>query len=142
MLFRSSCCRYNHPAIDAVAGLMREHVFRANDITAMEVHPFCWALTLGNKVEPRNLVDVQYSIPCCIGVAAVIGTHALLPVDERTLNRPDVPAFALRVTLHTDSALDSRFPAETVARVIVQTPQCVYESPVTTPPGEIGRAHV
>lgn len=131
-----SCCRYNHPAIDAVAGLMREHAFSASDITAVEVHTFGWALKLGNKIEPRNLVDVQYSIPYCIGVAAVIGTDALLPVDERTLNRPDVSAFARRVTLHTDSALDSRFPAETLARVIVRTPQRVYESPVTTPRGE------
>ena len=131
-----SCCRYNHAAIDAFAALVRRHALTARDIMAVDVHTFGWALKLGNKVEPLNLVDVQYSIPYCIGLTAIMGTESLLPVDERTLNRPDVSAFARKVKLHTDTTLDNRFPAETPARVVVCTANQRYESPVTTPLGE------
>jgi 2-methylcitrate dehydratase PrpD len=131
-----SCCRYNHGAIDAFVALMDEHRLAPREITAVDVHTFSWALKLGNKVEPRNLVDVQYSVPYCIGVAAIAGADALVPVQEQVLDRPDISAFAKKVALHADPALDARFPRETLARVVITTAGGRFESPVTTPRGE------
>ncbi|MEQ1773340.1 MAG: MmgE/PrpD family protein [Burkholderiales bacterium] len=131
-----SCCRYNHSAIDAFTALMADHSLPPNDIVAVDVHTFGWALKLGNKIEPQNLVDVQYSIPYCIGMAAIMGSAALLPIEADALNRPDVSEFARKVTLHTDAALDARFPDETLARVVITTHNATFESPVTTPRGE------
>jgi 2-methylcitrate dehydratase PrpD len=131
-----SCCRYNHGAIDAFIALMAEHRLAPAEIASVEVHTFGWALRLGNKVEPRNLVDAQYSIPYCLGVAAIMGAAALLPVDGNVLTRPEVSAFARKVTLHADPVLDARFPGETLARVVVATPRGRLESPVTAPRGE------
>jgi 2-methylcitrate dehydratase PrpD len=131
-----SCCRYNHAAIDALIALMTERSLVAGDIIAVDVHTFGWALKLGNKTEPQNLVDAQYSIPFCMGLAAVAGAEALLPLEAAALDRQDAAAFARKVTLHLDPALDARFPAETLARVVVVTAGCRFESPVTTPRGE------
>ena len=131
-----SCCRYNHAAIDAFVAVVAQQGLAAQDIVAVDVHTFGWALKLGNKTEPQNLVDVQYSIPYCIGVAAVMGAEALLPVDNDALNRADVAAFAHQVKLHEDVAMSARFPGETLARVVVTTRRGRFESPVTTPRGE------
>jgi 2-methylcitrate dehydratase PrpD len=131
-----SCCRYNHSAIDAFVALMAEHRLAAHEITAVDVHTFGWALKLGNKIEPRNLIDVQYSVPYCIGVAAIMGTDALVPVQEQVLDRPDISTLATKVALHAEPALDARFPRETLARVVITTPRGRFESPVTTPRGE------
>ena len=131
-----SCCRYNHSAIDAFTSLMSRHRLSPNEIVSVDVHTFSWALKLGNTVEPRNLIDVQYSIPYCIGVAAIMGVEALLPVATDGLNRPDVSAFAHKVTLHTDAELDARFPDETLACVIITTSNGKFESPITAPRGE------
>lgn len=137
-----SCCRYNHAPIDALVDLMRTRALTADAIDSVAVHTFGWALQLGNKLEPVNLVDVQYSIPYCLGIAAVLGEGALTPVDERCLraeHRGAISAFARKVHMHSDAALDARFPAETLARVVVRTAHAVHESPVTTPRGEPSR---
>jgi len=131
-----SCCRYNHCAIDALAGLMAKRALTASDIVAIDVYTFGWALKLGNLVEPRNLIDVQYSIPYCLGVAAILGRDALLPLADSVLHRADIATFARKVRLHDDPALDARFPSETLARVVVTTRESRIESPVTAPRGE------
>jgi 2-methylcitrate dehydratase PrpD len=131
-----SCCRYNHAAMDAFAAVVVQQGLAAEDMVTVDVYTFGWALQLGNKVAPQNLVDVQYSIPYCIGVAAIMGAEALLPVDMDVLHRADITAFARKVTLHEDSAMSARFPAETLARVVITTRVGVFESPVTTPRGE------
>jgi 2-methylcitrate dehydratase PrpD len=93
-------------------------------------------LRLSNRTEPTNLVDVQYSIPYCLGLAAILGPSALLPLTKDILFRDDVSQFARKVTLHLDSALDERFPAETLTRVVVHCRGERYESAVTAPRGE------
>lgn len=131
-----SCCRYNHCAIDAFCDLLKQHRLMAQDIVAVDVHIFGWALKLGNKTEPANLVDVQYSIPYGMAIAAIMGAHALLPVADDVLNRPDIAAFARKVRLNLDTDLDARFPAQTLARVVIHTREGAFESPVTEPRGE------
>lgn len=131
-----SCCRYNHGAIGAFVALLAEHHVSPDEIVSVDIHTFGWALKLGNSVEPRNLVDAQYSIPYCMGVAAVLGEAALLPLEVAVLNRPEVIALARKVKLHIDPDLDSRFPNETLARVVITTAIGRFASPITSPRGE------
>lgn len=135
-----ACCRYNHCAIDALLAVMTQHRLRAVDIEAVDVHTFGWALQLGNKTAPANLIDVQYSVPYCMAIAALDGPGALAPPGESVLYRADLSAFARKVTLYRDAALDARFPAQTLARVTVRTRAGVMESSVTGPRGEPPRA--
>lgn len=93
-------------------------------------------MLLSNRRKPANLIDVQYSIPYCLGAAAILGSQSLLPIEDDILDRPDVSEFAERVSLHLDPELDRRFPGETLTRVVVRTATGRFESPVTAPRGE------
>lgn len=130
------CCRHLHAPIDALLGVMTANALSPDAVDAVEVHIYRGAFNLSNRVEPANLVDVQYSIPYCLGLVALDGPHALLPLEEVALDRADVSSFARKVTLHLDTEIDRRFPAESLARVVVTAASRRFESPLTHPRGE------
>lgn len=135
-----SCCRYVHPALDAFCDLKASHRVTHHEIAEIEVQIFAWALQLGNRVDPENLTDIQYSLPYCLAIAAIEGCQALSPISEHLLGRPDLTDYARRVHLSVDHGIDRRFPAETLARVtIVSRSGERFVSSVTTPRGDAGR---
>ena len=131
-----SCCRHVHAPVDALLTLIDRHELDYRRIEAVEVHVYDGALRISNRAEPVNLVDVQYSIPYCLGLAAIVGPSALLPLTEDALHRDDVTQLARKVTLHLDPSLDARFPAETLTRLVVVHAGDRYESEVIAPRGE------
>jgi 2-methylcitrate dehydratase PrpD len=131
-----SCCRHIHPPVDALRGLIARHHLDAARIEAIEVHSYSGALRLANPPEPANFVDVQFSIPYCLGLVALHGSETLLPLTPGAFGRADVVAFARKVSLHLDPALDRRFPTETLARLVVTHGGERHESPATAPHGE------
>jgi 2-methylcitrate dehydratase PrpD len=135
-----SCCRYIHPAIDAFFDLKTRHRVTHHEIAMIDVEIFAWALQLGNRVDPENLTDIQYSLPYCLAIAAIEGSQALAPISVRLLDRSDLADFARKVRLSVDGEIDRRFPAETLARVTIvsKAGEC-FVSPVTTPRGDMGR---
>jgi 2-methylcitrate dehydratase PrpD len=130
------CCRHVHAPIEALLAIMAAHALPPQAIEAVEVHTYRGAFNLSNRVEPANLVDVQYSISYCLGLVALDGAGALLPLRESVLHRPEVSTFARKISLHLDPAVDSRFPAESLARVVVTAGRHRIESPLTHPRGE------
>jgi 2-methylcitrate dehydratase PrpD len=130
------CCRHIHAPVEALLAIMAEHALPPEAIDAVEVHIYRGAFNLSNRPEPANLVDVQYSIPYCLGLVALLGPRALLPLEESALHRPAVSAFARKVTLHLDPVIDRRFPAESLARVVVTAGGRRFASPLTHPRGE------
>ncbi|WP_455274538.1 MmgE/PrpD family protein [Rhizobium herbae] len=135
-----SCCRYIHPAIDAFCDLETRHRVTHHEIAMIEVEIFAWALQLGNRVNPENLTDIQYSLPYCLAIAAIEGRQALAPISVKLLDRPDLADFARKVRLSVDGEIDRRFPAETLSRVtIISKTGESFVSPVTTPRGDVGR---
>lgn len=132
-----TCCRHLHAPIDALRAVMEEHMLQASDIEAVDVFAYSGALRLSNRPEPANLIDVQYSIPYTLGLAATIGPSALLPITGDVLRREDAMAIARNVKLHLDPELDRRFPAETPVRIVLTTRDGRrIESAITTPRGE------
>ena len=123
-------------SIAALLGVMADHSLPPQAIDAVEVHIYRGAFNLSNRIAPANLVDVQYSIPYCLGLVALEGAEALLPLRESVLHRPEVSAFARKVSLHLDPTIDSRFPAESLARVVVTAGRHRFESPLIHPRGE------
>ncbi|KQS95568.1 MmgE/PrpD family protein [Rhizobium sp. Leaf386] len=135
-----SCCRYIHPAIDALSELKSRHGFTSDDIAGIEVQIFAWALQLGNRINPANLTDIQYSLPYCMAITAIEGGQALAPISVNLLARPDLTDFARNVRMSIDGEIDRRFPAETLARVIIVDRKGErFVSSVTTPRGDVGR---
>ncbi|MFN7026161.1 MAG: MmgE/PrpD family protein [Pseudorhizobium sp.] len=133
-----SCCRYIHPAIDAALRLMDEHRIRLSEIEAIQVRTFGWADRLQNSCKPGNLVEIQYSLPFCVAAALCRGARSLSPIDERLLYDPEVRRLAARVEVVSDPGLDRRFPAETLAQVIIRTPIRSASSDIVSPRGDAG----
>jgi 2-methylcitrate dehydratase PrpD len=131
-----SCCRHVHAPVEALLALIDRHGLDHRQIESIEVHVYDGALRISNRAEPANLVDVQFSIPYCLGLVAIVGPSALLPLTDDALHRGDVTQFARKVTLHLDPCLNEWFPAETLARLVVIHGGHRYESEVTSPRGE------
>src|SRR3546814_3261297 len=107
---------------------MAANALAPETIDAVEVHNYRGAFNLSNRPDPANLVDVQYSIPYCLGLVALLGPDALLPLKERALGRSDVTAFARKVSLRLAPEIERRFPAESLARVVVKAGNRRFES--------------
>jgi 2-methylcitrate dehydratase PrpD len=131
-----ACCRWIHSALDAAIELAGGHNLPADDIQTVDVFTFERTLRLNNYADPATLEGAQYSLPFCLAVAAVGGAEALMPLSPDWLHRPEIVALARRVNLHLDTELDARFPAETGARVCLQTAGGVVEQSVRHPLGD------
>ena len=131
-----ACCRHIHAPLDALLALLDQHHIDPRIISMIEVQTYSGALRLPNTTEPQGVVDVQYSIPYCLALGALVGPSALLPLSEEALGRTEVRDLARKVKMTLDADLDARFPAETLARVIVSCGSQSYASEVTAPRGE------
>src|SRR5690606_34145344 len=116
-----SCCRWAHAAIDGLTDILEREGLKREAIQSVEVHTFERALKLNNDADPDTLEAAQYSVPFVLGVAAVQGREALLPLTENSLHHPETVAFARRVELLVDDTINARFPATTGARIIIKT---------------------
>ena len=134
-----ACCRYIHAPLDAFLDLAGRHNLLAGEIVAVTVDTFGWALKLGNTSTPQNLVDVQYSLPYCLAIAAIDGGDALAVLDAGVIGRADLTGFAGKISVRLDRDLDRLFPAETLARVTIETGRGRFQSPVTVPTGDPAR---
>ncbi len=131
-----ACCRWIHSALDALLDLMEAEGLVASDIRRVRVKTFGRALRLNNYPDPATLEGAQYSLPFCLAVAAFGGREALLPMDAGALGNREVIAWAERVELETDPALDVLFPERTPARVRLETRGGAYEKQVEHPLGD------
>jgi 2-methylcitrate dehydratase PrpD len=134
-----ACCRWIHPAIDALLALQAQHAVGPGEVTAVEVSTFGRALRLANDPDPRTLETAQYSFPFCLAVAAMDGPGSLQPLAETSLGRPELVAFARRVTLRQDATFDAVFPARAPARVVLHTGRGRLERQVDVPAGDPGQ---
>lgn len=132
-----ACCRYIHPALDAVLALRPKIAHPLNALDRIEVFTFSWALRLANNVRPQSLVDAQYSLPFCLAAVIVHGPQALCPISETMLRDERILDLAERVTLQVDKEIDARFPGQTAARVKLVFPggeACANTEPVLPHP--------
>eukprot|EP01037_Dinobryon_pediforme_P002111 gene2111-2148_t len=130
-----SCCRHVHGPIEALVGLMQQHRLQARDIEGIEVATYSGALRIANRPDPQGSTEIQFSIPYCLGLIAIDGPQALLPLTAPT-GRQDVIELARKVSLRLDPDLDNRFPAETLSQIAIHTKGGRYLSPITPPRGE------
>ncbi|WP_037112495.1 MmgE/PrpD family protein [Rhizobium sp. 2MFCol3.1] len=131
-----ACCRYIHPALDRLCDLIDQHDIVAEEVRLVEVETFAWATKLGNRTNPDNLIEVQYSLPYCLAVALVDGPQALLPPRRDCLGRPDIESVAKKVKILVRDDIDALFPSETLAVVRVETSTTRVTSEIGTPFGD------
>jgi 2-methylcitrate dehydratase PrpD len=131
-----ACCRHIHAPLAALLQLMDEHGVDVHAIDRIEVEIHAAGLRISNRPEPGNLIDVQYSIPYCLALAALRGPQALVPVTDAVLGLADVTALAHKVTLSLDRNLDAVYPDEILARVSITCGEDRFSSKPTPPAGE------
>ena len=131
-----SCCRWNHAALDALLSLMREQGLAPGDIEAVEVATFGAAVRMDNKPSPATVEAAQFSIPFSLAAVANDGPGSMLPIEPSLLGRPDVVAFAEKVSLRLDPVFEARFPGETPAHVTLRTTKGTFGRLVEHPRGE------
>ena len=135
------CCRYVHPAIDALS-----HV--ASDVDPGDVESITISLpTPGvtltgepteRKRRPENFVDCQFSAPFCAALVLTAGT-AGLPAFLDAQDDLDDPRFRdlMDATdVGTSAEVAGRFPEQWAARVVVETGGRTYDRFVETARGE------
>ncbi|WP_343676741.1 MmgE/PrpD family protein [Paraburkholderia heleia] len=132
------CCRHIHPPLEAFLRLIDQYAIDADAIETIEVETYSGALRILNKTNPISLIDIQYSIPYCLALAALKGREALLPLTIGALGLESVTALAKKVSLKIDPGMDRQFPAKTLARVTVLSQGRRFVSEVTAPRGEAG----
>ncbi|MGD9972041.1 MAG: MmgE/PrpD family protein [Desulfatirhabdiaceae bacterium] len=131
-----SSCRWSHAAIDALLAILKENHLHPDTISRITVQTFERALRLNNYPDPTSLEAAQYSIPFCLGVAAIKGPDALLPLESTCLQDTEIVNIARRVTLMADDSLNALFPQKTPARIIVETPAGRFEKTVIDTRGD------
>lgn len=132
-----SACRWIHSSLDGLQKIMAEHSLNAADIANIRVDTFGVAMTLNNQVEPKSLEAAQFSTPFCLGVIAVHGAQALVPMtNPDLLNDLRVREVASRVEVYLDEEMDSFYPRAIPNRIAVSTKDEVFAETVWAPLGE------
>jgi 2-methylcitrate dehydratase PrpD len=132
-------CRYGHAAIDAAIALRAEHGLTADGIESVTVGlPAKGMLLIGapheQKIEPKNVVDGQFSGPFV--VAAALATGAMGWDSYRLLDDPAVRALARRIRCVQDPEIEAEFPANMSGKVTVKTTAGEVSRKVVVPKGE------
>ena len=132
-----SCCWMIHPTLDAIDSFIRRYGLEPEDIAQVDV----WSMTdiskLFNVVEPKNLVDAQFSLPYCAAMVILGIPPGPKWFDEDLFRDETVLSVGSRVKAHADSRFDHIFHNDNrriSARVAVTTTGGVrYEETVAAP---------
>lgn len=117
-----SCCRWQHPALDAVRSIMMEHGTLAEEVETLTVHSFSWVKSQ-EVYDPVSVVDAQFCIPFTTAMV-LLGTEPGPGwYTESNLADPVVKSLAGKVKVVVDPELDRRYSrdGELTARVEILT---------------------
>lgn len=128
------CCRWAHPAIDAVLDLRTRHAIDPERIDRLVVETFDAATHL-RTVHPDTIDAAQYSVSYPVAAALVRGQFGVEELSEAVRTDSTVRSLASSVELRSVTDLDARFPEECLARVTVETGEETYRSSTTRPRG-------
>lgn len=105
------CCRWAHPALDAVQDLMRDNGLTHERIERVKIRTFHYATRLAGH-EPQSLDDFTYAIAFPVAAMIVRGTLGVDELTPETLNDPDI----LRVSRNTELIDDPHYTKISVGK--------------------------
>jgi len=114
------CCRWAQPAVAGVLALRQQHGLAAGDVATIRVEAFDAATHLVTRRQ-RNTEEGQYSLPFPVACALVRGQVTPEETAGNGLSDQAILEMAERVEMVVDPALEARFPAEALERVIITT---------------------
>ncbi|MGI9480643.1 MAG: MmgE/PrpD family protein [Hyphomicrobiaceae bacterium] len=130
------CCRWAHPAMDAVADLMRENALSHKQVEAVRIHTFHYATRLAGH-EPQSLDELSYAIAFPVAAMIVRGGFGPRELSSETLRDPEILRISRATELVDDPHLTSISVAQRWAAVTLTTVDGrQYASEPRTPRGD------
>jgi 2-methylcitrate dehydratase PrpD len=115
-----ACCGHNFAAIDAVALLMREHGFGADEIEAIDVGTYRAGVEICGNPDPRSAAEGRFSLPWCAAAMARAGAVTPAAFSDAALADPATRSLAARVSVAVDDEAEARFPHARSAVVTIR----------------------
>ena len=138
---RYACCRYNHPAVEALEELLAVAPIPPDRIAAIRVATSALGATMSDR-DPVGALGAKFSIPYSLAVRLVRGDCGAEAFREPALSDPRVRALARLIEVTEDPALTALVPDKRPARVEIRlTDGRVHARQVDTPAGEFDRPY-
>jgi 2-methylcitrate dehydratase PrpD len=138
---RYACCRYNHPAIEALEAILAETPIAPDRIASIHVASSALGATMADR-DPVGALGAKFSIPYSLAARLVLGESGVEAFREPALSDARVRRLAGLVEVVEDPALTALTPVKRPARVEVRlTDGRVLARQVDTPSGEFDRPY-
>ena len=98
------CCRWSHPAIDAVHDIMQENTLTHQMVKAVEIRTFHYATRLAGH-EPKSQDEFAYSIAFPVAAMIVRGQVGVSELTQEALCDPDILRVSRATTLIDDTEM-------------------------------------
>ena len=129
-------CRWAHPALDALHGLMTAHGLTSADIAKITIRTFHYATRLAGA-NPRSLDELTYSIIFPVATMAVRGHIGVAELAPEVLTDPEIRRIAALTELEDNDHYTKISIAKRWADVVVVTTDGrVLQSEPKTPRGD------
>jgi 2-methylcitrate dehydratase PrpD len=131
-----ACCRFNHPALDAVQRLRAAEGFGPDDVARITVTsiPFAERMT---ECAPPNALAAKFSLPYAVAAAIALGRTDVAAFADSVIDTPTIRKLAATVEVRADPRMSMRrsdYPTA-IVRVVLRDGRELSES-TGTPRGD------
>ena len=132
-----SCCRANHPYIDAVMRLVKENNIQPEEVQEIiPVHPNSAQILCNpreSKIEPKSIVDAQFSLPWTLACTVTRRKVGVQEFTDKAIKDSSLIAMARKVKPHHDPSMIDKL--ENPANVLIRTTRGEFETKTGYPLG-------
>jgi 2-methylcitrate dehydratase PrpD len=104
---RYACCRYNHPALDALLDMAAREALSADQVERVVVTTIPFGPRMSDPA-PASMLAAKFSIPYAVAAALVLGRVDVAAFAEPALADPRIRSLAARVEVRVDPAMSPR----------------------------------
>jgi len=131
-----ACCRWAHPAIDALKEMLHKHSKPLETICQIRVRTFEKALLMARR-NPTTTMEAIYSIPYAISSFLIHGQLGPEQLSSDNLFNADVSTLSQKINLIEDPELTALFPEQCLQQVeVVFKDGTIYLSPILSAKGD------
>lgn len=107
------CCRYSGGHIDACLEIVNKYHPEAEDIEKINIQSSKYTMRLlaeERKWDPKNIVDLQFSMPFQAAIAFVNGKVTVDEFDEKYIEHPTVKRLIANTSVFMNEEFERRYP--------------------------------
>jgi 2-methylcitrate dehydratase PrpD len=116
-----SCCGHTFAAVDAVLALRAEHGLTPDDVAAMRIGTYGFALEVAGNPAPKTAFEAKFSLPYVCAAALVIGRVRLQAFTDAALADATIRGLMARTEVTVDADADAAAPGKRSAAVEIDT---------------------